>query len=202
MTKNIVSTLGLSLTVLLSACGGGGGETAAIAPPAAAASAPAGLLASGLDVTEFLGTWIRSDSGTCYTSNAYGNYFFINNNIVITTDSVSSNVTLYTDAACTLKAGKFSETATAAFGTGSIAGKTNVVQRLFSFKSFTSNADGGSGLTFTKIPDGTFSGVKGSAKGLIDVDGGKLFFSSQGSPLDANGYATTIDYNGAFFYTR
>lgn len=193
--KSISSVLAVSISAFfLAACGGGGSGDNAVPGP--------GILPSGLDTTEFLGTWIRSDSGTCYTSNAYGNYFYINNNIVITTDSVSSNVTLYTDAACTLKAGKFTETATATFGAGSISGKTNVVQRLFSFKSFSSSADGGSGLTFNKVPDGTFSGVKIPTKGLIDVEGGRLYFSSQGSPLDVNGYATTIDYSGVFFYTR
>lgn len=189
--KFLLTALVASVPLLmLSACGGGGSDPAA---PTA--------LAPGLDVTEFLGTWIRNDSANCYTSNEYGSYHFKNNNAVFSADSTSVTATFYTDAACTLKAGKLTETASVVYNSGSVAGKTNVVRVLISFTGFTISPDGGSGLTFTKVPDGTFSGTKVPVKALADVENNKLYFGSK-TPVDANGYPTTIDYNGAFFYAR
>lgn len=200
--KFVASILALSVPILfLSACGGGG-DSSAPATPVAAVVTPAGLLPSGLDVTEFLGTWIRNDAASCYTSNEYGNYFIKNNNIVITTDSITSIATFYTDAACTLKAGKLTEVSSLTYSVASISGKTNVVGLLVSFTGSTSGADGGSGLPFNKIPDGTFSGTKVPGRTIADVDGAKLYLGAKGSPLNANGYPTTIDYSGALFFAR
>jgi hypothetical protein len=181
------------LSVLLSACGGGGSDNS---------PAPAGLLASGLNVTEYLGTWLRSDSANCYTAPEYGQYYFKSNPAVITTTALTLNVTLYTDMNCTAKAGKLSETSSVSYSAATIAGKTNVVRVLLSFTGSTSGADGGSGLTFTKVPDGSFSGTKTPSKGLFDVEGGVLYASPRSSPLDADGYPTTVDYSGAFSYAR
>lgn len=203
--KSIFPVVSLSLSVLLSGCGGGGGDAAPVAvaqPVQIAVIQPAGLLPSGLDVTEFLGTWLRVDSANCYTAPEYGRYYFKSNPAVFTASTATLNVTLYTDLNCTAKAGKLSETSSISYSAGAIAGRTNVVRVLLSFTGSTSSADGGSGLTFTKVPDGSFSGTKVPSKGLFDVEGAVLYTSTAGSLLDADGYPTTIDYLGTFSYAR
>lgn len=206
--KSIVSVIALSVPALfLSACGGGDAPVASVIPLAAqpvtgTLTVPAGLLPSGLDVTEFLGAWVRTDAANCYSAGEYGRYYFKSNPAAFTTSAVTLNITLYTDMNCTAKAGKLSETSSISYSAGTIAGKTNVVRVLLSFTGSTSSADGGSGLTFTKVPDGSFSGTKTPSKALLDVEGTVLYSSSKSSPLDADGYPTTIDYSGAFSYTR
>lgn len=193
--KFLLTALVASVPLLmLSACGGGGSDPAAPVIPA-----PPGLLASGLDVTEFLGTWIRNDSANCYTSNEYGNYYFKNNNVVITADSLTSTGTFYSDSLCTAKAGKLSETSSIVYSAATISGKTNVVRVVVTFTGSTFGPDGGTGLTFTKAPDGTLSGTKTPNKSLLDVENNKLYPSLRSSPLDAEGYPTAVNYSGTFF---
>lgn len=181
--------LASSLAVTLMACGGGGSDTLPGSPNVPVV----------LDKTEFLGTWHRMDIGTCFTNFAYSaNYWFTADPLVITDTTIVSTLTTYTDAACTLKAGKITETHDANFSQGSVAGKTNVLRMNMVFTGFTAGADGGSGMTLSKVPDGSATG--GNVKGLLDVDVGKLYPNSKTAPLDADAYPTAL--SSTVYYTR
>ena len=187
--KIVKTALASALALTLIACGGGGGDS-----PGAVTTATVAL-----DKTEFLGTWHRMDVGGCFQTFTYNaNYWFTADPIVITDTTFSSTLTAYTDAACTLKAGKVTETYQANFSQGSVANKTNVLRVSTVFTGFTSGADGGSGMTLSKVPDGSATG--GSAKFLLDVDSGKMYLISRTSPLDADGYPTA--FSTTVYYTR
>jgi len=176
-----------ALALTLMACGGGGDSS----------TTPINATPT-LNTAEFLGTWHRMDVGSCFSTFSYGNYWFTADPIVITDTTLASTLTAYTDAACTLKAGKVTETYTVNFSQGSVAGKTNVLRVNLVYSGSTSGADGGSGLTLTKTPDG--SGTGGNSKGLLDVDSSKLYPGDPKSALDADGYPTTI--STTVYYTR
>ena len=184
--KLVKTVFASALALTLMACGGGGDSTGT-------------ATVTGLDKTEFLGTWHRMDVGGCFSSFPYNpNYWFTADPTVITDTTVTSTLTAYTDAACTNKAGKVTETYAATFSQGSVAGKTNVLRVSLAYSGSTTGADGGSGLTLTKTPDG--SGTGGNAKGLLDVDSTKLYPSDQASALDADGYPTAL--STTVYFTR
>ena len=77
---------------------------------------------------------------------------------------------------------------------GSSAGRTNVVRGRVSFTGSSSGADGGLGLSMTKVPDGSLSALK-SQKLLVDRDGFRLYVteSVRAAALDTAGYPAAID---------
>lgn len=181
--KLVKTALASALALTLIACGGGGDSP----------------VVATLDKTEFLGTWHRMDVGSCFSNFPYNsNYWFTADPTVITDTTTAATLTAYTDAACTIKAGKVTETYTATFSQGSVAGKTNVLRVSLAYSGSTSGADGGSGLTLTKTPDG--SGTGGNSKNLLDVDTGKLYPGDRASALDADGYPTAI--STTVYFTR
>lgn len=198
----------------LTACGGGGDSStpAANATPAATgtgttdasggtASTPVnpGMTPSGFDATEFLGEWRRTDAASCYsTFNYSAAYHFRNDKVTLTATELSVAETIYTDAACTNKAGILVEKYSITYTAGTAPGRTNVARTSLVYSGSNSSADGGSGLTFTKVPDGSQTG--GSQKGLLDVDGSKLYTNSKGSVIDADGYPTALAADA--IYTR
>jgi hypothetical protein len=108
-------------------------------------------------------------------------------NVVFTDTTLESSQVIYTDAACTAKAGKFTEKYTVTYSPGSVAGRTNVLQINAVYLGYTISADGGSGLTLTSVPQGA------NVKGLFDVDSnGSLYTADLSLPRDANGYPTGI----------
>lgn len=191
--KLVKTALASALALTLIACGGGGGDSTSTSTTTVTNAAAV------LDKTEFLGTWHRMDVGSCFSSFPYNSsYWFTTDPTVITDTTLASTLTAYTDAACTIKAGKVTDTYTATFSQGSVAGKTNVLRVSLAYSGSTSGADGGSGLTLTKTPDG--SGTGGNSKNLLDVDTGKLYPGDRASALDADGYPTAL--STTVYFTR
>ena len=180
------------ISVALAACGGGGDA------PSASPLANSGTQAAGFDSTEFQGNWIRLDATQCFSGFAYGPYYFKNDRFTLTGSTAESVMTLYNDAACTGKAGKLTENYAVTYTAGSVAGKTNPARVQLTYTGSVTGADGGTGLTLTKVPDGSATG--GTAKGLLDVENAQLFLNSRNAPLDAEGYPTTL--NATPLYTR
>ena len=184
------------ISVALAACGGGGGDA-----PSAPTVANSGMQASGFDSTEFQGNWIRLDAATCFggpSGFAYGPYYFKNDRFTLTGTTAEFVETLYNDAACTSKAGKLTENYAATYTAGSVAGKTNPARVQLTYTGSVTGADGGTGVTLNKLPDGSQTG--GTAKGLLDVENAQLFLNSRNAPLDAEGYPTTL--NASPLYKR
>ena len=191
----------------LTACGGGGDSStpAANATPVATgtgttdasggtASTPVnpGMTASGFDATEFLGEWRRTNAASCHSGFDYNPaYYFKNDKIVISAIDIVGTQTVYTDAACTLKAGTVTETLNLVFSAATVAGKTNVARVSANFAKYSQDTDGGSGITLTSVPGKTPDDIKG-VKSLFDVDGNKLFLGDR-SVLGADGYPTTLN---------
>ena len=180
-----------SVTLALVACGGGGD----------APLTNTGTPAAGFDSTEFQGNWIRLDAANCYggpSGFAYGPYYYKNDRFTLTGTTAELVQTLYNDAACTSKAGKLTENYAATYAAGSVAEKTNPARVQLTYTGSVTGADGGSGLTLTKVPDGSQTG--GTAKALLDVENAQLFLNSRNAPLDAEGYPTTL--NASPLYKR
>ena len=183
-----------SVSLALVACGGGGGDA-----PSASTLTNSGTQASGFDSTEFQGNWIRLDAATCFggTSGfAYGPYYFKNDRFTLTGATAEIVETLYNDAACTSKAGKLTENYAATYTAGSVAGKTNPARVQFTYTGSVTGADGGTGVTLTKLPDGSQTG--GTAKALLDVENAQLFTNSRNAALDADGYPNTLNASATY----
>lgn len=171
------------LCASLTACGGGGGNSGT---------------ASGFNSTAFQGDWKRTD-GTdtaCFNFPDYGGSFWGLNDkpTTITETSITSTVTVFSDATCTTKVGLVVRTASVTWSAGAVAGKTNVARVLMTTTAFTKSTDAsnpgnpGTG-NFSGMTDPTL-GV--ATKGLLAVDGSWLYVNPVGSPLDADGYPTTL----------
>jgi len=182
-----------SLSLAIVACGGGGGDA-----PSASTLTTSGTQ-SGFDSTEFLGNWIRLDAATCFggTSGfAYGPYYFKNDRLTITDTTAEFVETLYNDDACTSKAGKLTEKYAVTYAAGSVAGKTNPARVELTYTGTATGADGGTGLTLNKMPDG--SQTNGAGKHLLDVENAQLFIDSYNSALDADGYPNTLNASATY----
>lgn len=185
-----------SVSLALAACGGGGGGGDA---PSASTLANSGTQASGFDSTEFQGNWIRLDAATCFggpSGFAYGPYYFKNDRFTLTGTTAEFVETLYNDAACTSKAGKLTENYAATYTAGSVAGKTNPARVQLTYTGSVTGADGGTGVTLTKLPDGSQTG--GNVKALLDVENAQLFTNSRNAPLDADGYPNTLNASATY----
>ena len=178
--KLVKTAFASALALTLVACGGGGGG----GDSTGAATAP--VAAAVLDKSEFLGTWKSSDA-FCGPSEYNPSYWASNSDLIIGETTVDSSQFLYTDATCTTKAGKITLHLSANFSQGSVVGKTNVARLILTGTGFSTTADGGSGVTLTKLP---VTGVP--EKTLLDVDSAKLHLSDPKSALDADGYPTAI----------
>ena len=178
-----------SASLALVACGGGGGGTSG-----ASTSANSSTQVSGFDSTEFQGNWIRLDAASCYGGPfggfEYGPYYFKNDRLTFTATTAELVETLYNDAACTNKAGKLTENYAVAYSAGAVAGKANPARVQLTYTGSSTGPDGGTGLTLTKIPDGSQTG--GTNKNLLNVENAQLFTGSRNSALDADGYPTTL----------
>lgn len=176
----------LALAFALTACGGGGDSGPAA--DGASAGGPA-------DITEYVGSWIRVDSDVCYAGFNYGPYWFKRDSFTYTSNTLEGKVTAYNDAACTSKAGRVIEKYNTSYTLANVAGKTNAIRFQATFAGSVTGADGGTGLTFNKIPDGTQTGadpVTHQIKVLLDVDNNQLFVGDKTSPPDADGYSTRL----------
>ena len=170
----LVCALGLSLV----GCGGGGSSTSANPTPVAFSSAA------------FIGTW-KTVAPVCFANFAYNTALFYKlDATAITATTVDVAMTAYTDAACTLKAGKVTDFYSVTFNDGGTSGSIQLAKMAFSSTGFSTSADGGSGISLKKVPDGTASG--GSRKYLIGVDGTKFYGTDGAAAVDAEGYPTRI----------
>lgn len=171
----LVCALGLSLV----GCGGGGSSAPAATPAPVVFSSSA-----------FVGTWNNVIPG-CYVNFAYNTALFYKvDATVISSTKVDFVMTAYSDAACTLKAGKVTDSYTVAFKDGGTSGSIQLAKMALTFTGFSSGADGGSGITLTRVPDGAASG--GSRKYLIGVDGTKFYGTDGTAAADAEGYPTKV----------
>lgn len=173
----LVCALGLSLV----GCGGGGSS---------ASSTPATPTPVAFSSAAFIGTWNNVVPG-CYANFAYNTALFYKvDATVISATKVDFVMTAYTDAACTLKAGKVTDSYSVTFKDGGTSGSIQLAKMAFTFTGSSTGADGGAGITLNKLPDGTASG--GSRKYLIGVDGTKFYGTDGTAAVDAEGYPTKV----------
>ncbi len=173
----LVCALGLSLV----GCGGGGSSTS---------STPGTSTPVAFSSAAFIGTWSNVVPG-CYANFAYNTALFYKvDSTVITATQVDFVMTAYTDAACTLKAGKVKDFYHVTFKDGGTSGSIQLAKMAFTFTGSSVGADGGTGITLNKLQDGTASG--GSRKYLIGVDGTKFYGTDGTSTLDSEGYPTKV----------
>lgn len=179
--------LSMLCSAALVACGGGGGTTTATDP----ATSDTTDTTTEFNVAEYVGTW-KVDAPVCNSGFPYGNYWYALTELSFTEKEVATTHLVYDDAACTSKAGRVKEMFDATWTAGSVSGKTNVAKLKLAYTGMSSGADGGTGFSMTKIPDGS---LIGSSKQLFDVDAGKLF-GSTGTSIDADGYPTALQTSG------
>ena len=179
--KNI--SLACALLSGLAACGGGGGGDSANTP-----SIP---VSPSFESAEFEGTWTRTDGTAtqCFNFNDYGGaYFGLNRPIVITATTVTGNIAVFNDAACTKKAGVLTQTSSISWSDGAMAGKSHVARAIVVSTGYSVGLDGdGTGITFTSPP------VKGTTtKALFDAEGTKLFVGDRHAAQTADGYPSAL----------
>ena len=175
-----VTALASLLALGLTACGGGGGGD----------SSATSTTSTSFDTSPFVGTWNPVDT-SCHQGWVYNSALYVQSGTTVISDTTASSTTYaYTDAACTAKAGKLVENYSLSLSQGSSTGWTTVARALMTFTGSSSGADGGSGMTLTKIPDGSSTN---GGKYLLAVSNNQLYTSaSVTSTLDANGYPTVI----------
>lgn len=170
-----------ALVLSLVGCGGGGSSTS----PTPTTPAPVAFSSAA-----FVGTWNNVVPG-CYANFAYNTALFYKvDATVISATQVDFVMTVYSDAACTLKAGKVTDSYNVTFKDGGASGTIQLTKMALTFFGFSSGADGGSGITLKKVPDGAASG--GSRKYMIGVDGTKFYGTDGTAALDAEGYPTKV----------
>jgi len=147
---------------------------------------------SGYDATAFPGTW-NIDVATCDAGFNYNPALYAkNNSLTITVSSVVVKSTLYTDAACTAKAGVISETYNLALSEGKVSGWSNVAKVDLSWaNAWSTGADGGTGVSLTSVPDGSFS--LPMRKTLLAAKGSSLYAGDPNGTLDSASYPTAIE---------
>jgi hypothetical protein len=178
--KSIKHIFGVTTLVTLAACGGGGGDSTNNAQPAQ----------TQFDIAPFVGTWSLVDL-KCSPNFEYNPaYFSKQNTITFSSDKVEVIQMVYTDAACSVKAGKLTEIYAVVYAAGSAPGKSTVAKINLTFTSSTTSADGGVGITLTKTPEGSHA-IGSTSKGLLAVDGNSLYVG-ESSGMDADGYPTTL----------
>lgn len=177
--KNIkYLALAFTLAGALSACGGGGGGDS-----------------STSTFDEFFGTWqYISNSNTCELSadeGTSGKYYVINPGatvtLTLTSTSIETKRTYFSDSQCAVKAGVLTRSGTAQWSQGTLTGRSNVARVLSTFTGFKVSADGGTGITLTSVPSTS------TYKFLADVVDGKLCTSNGNSAVGSDGYPTSID---------
>jgi hypothetical protein len=189
------------LAATLTACGGGGGGGA---EPATDTDGQTGTVEvaspAQLDPAEYMGTWII-DTTECRSGFAYGDYSYRFESLALTNQDATLTQIAYTDAACTMKAGKLVETFQAQWSAvaADVVGRTNVAKLQLVYRGMNLGHDGGTGISLSKFPDGASLRSLGGMKLLLDVDGGKLL-SSPEAPVDADGYRALL--NPVAFATR
>jgi hypothetical protein len=177
--KNI--TFACALLSGLAACGGGGDSS----------NTPSIPVSPIFETAEFEGTWTRTDGSDtrCFTFNEFGSgYFGLNRPVVITATTATINVAVFSDAACTKKAGIFTQTSSISWSDGAMPGKTHVARAVVVTTGYSIGLDGdGTGITFTSPPvNGT------TTKTLFDAEGTKLFVGDQHAAQTADGYPSAL----------
>lgn len=189
----------------MAGCGGGGSSTTTTDPavnggttdPSSGSSSTSDTTPTPAEfnVAEYVGTW-KVDAPVCNSGFPYGDYWYGMSEIAFSETEVITTHQVYNDAACASKAGRVIETFTASWGAGTVEGKTNVAKAKLEFLGSSSGADGGTGFSMNRFPDGA---LIGSSKLLFDVDAGKLY-GAPSSPVDTDGYPTSL--NAASFATK
>jgi hypothetical protein len=172
--KNLILTLsGLSVAVLLAACGGGGGVDDSAAAASATATVTATATPGGVDATRYAGAW-----GSC---SSIGNGASEQESIVITATSASSfdfidTTTSYAAPGCAGAAGAITKSTS---GTVVFTGTKTVA---------TDTVDAGI------LTQGTDSRKQIFLATATTITTGRM--AQDGGVLDADGYPTTLDPNG------
>jgi hypothetical protein len=188
--KPFANLLFAAIALSLSACGGGGDDTPA---PPSIPNLPAPSLA------EFEGLWKRdAASDVCLSAFPYNTAYHYrvrdlsvairNNNLEATLAYIA-----YGDAGCTIKQGLVTETFVLNPQLAVFAGRSNVIKGTPAMIASTIGADGGLGLSLTKMPDGTVSQLK-NGKFTADLETNKLYVttSTNAAALDGGGFPSAF----------
>ena len=194
-TKLKLCSVSILCAAALVACGGGSNSSTSTstttAPATDSVTTPDTTATPALfDVKEYAGTW-KVDAPVCNSGFPYGDYWYALTELSLAEKEVVTTHTVYNDAACTSKAGRVKETFDPSWSLGSVSGKTNVAKLKLAFVGSSSGADGSTGLTMNKFPNGS---LIGSSKLLLDVDADKLF-GHEDAPVDADGYPSALKPN-------
>jgi hypothetical protein len=181
-----------ALALSLSACGGGGGDEPA--PPAPSIVTPS--------LAEFEGFWKRdAASDVCLPAFPYNmSYHYRLRDVSVAIKSNNLEATLayiaYGDAGCTNKQGLVTETFVLNPQLAPLSGLSNAIKGNSSMVASTIGADGGLGLTLTKMPDGTVSQLK-NGRFTADVENSKLYVTTTltAASLDSGGYPSALQPN-------
>ena len=180
--KSIKHILGVTALVTLTACGGGGGG-------GDSSSANTQPIPAQFDVAPFLGTWTPVDL-KCYAKLEYNPiYFYKQRTITLAADSMQVVRAVYTDAACSEKAGNLTETLSVVYTPSIATGKSTVAKIDLTYTGAIANADDGTVITIPKASEGA-QAIGSTSKGLLAVDGNSLYVG-ESSGMDADGYPTT-----------
>lgn len=169
------------LTLIFSLTGCGGGSPQSEAPPV-------------LSKTEYLGTWYPI-APTCQSNFFYNPALFVGGaQLEVTTDTLKTTVTTYSDSVCEKPVGTLTRTYVLTASLGSAAGKDNVAKWAISLlnNAFTTTIP-----TLTRTP-GLLT--EPEYLDLADVQAGLLYRGDQSSPKDSMGYPTRLQSSAT--YTR
>jgi hypothetical protein len=184
-----------ALASSLSACGGGGGDEPA--PSVPSISAPS--------VAEFEGLWKRDAAlDLCLPAFPYNTaYHYRVRDITVASRNNNLEATLayiaYGDAGCASKQGLVTETFVLNPQLAFFSGRSNSIKGTPAMIASTIGADGGLGLSLTKMPDGTVSQLK-NGKFAADVENSKLYVttSTTAGSLDSGGFPSALLLNDYF----
>lgn len=176
----------LAMTVAtLAACGGGG---------SGGGGSPGGA-ATAFDSTEFQGVWKFNDgrasgnpAGCTALGNNNFNYGSLYRPMVLTADTMTLTIEVYSDLSCTTYLGLLETTSSVAWSAGTLPGRTHVARALLTSTGFALKRDGAPGFALKALPQ---SGV--TSKEILDVVGTLLYGTDLAAPKDADGYPTAVE---------
>jgi len=117
-------------------------------------------------------------------------YYYVSQTVIVTGSSLTAKSLVYTDSLCAHLAGTSSDSYTLQWSAGTLSGISNVAQMDLTYSSSVNSTGGGSGITVTKVPDGTQSNWAGL--NLAWLNGVLIYLGDPTSPKAANGYPTAL----------
>jgi hypothetical protein len=177
-TRITLATTLVAACAALSACGGGGSDSSAT---------------STYDATAFVGTWTAVSTAACTPGFAYNAaYASKPSSVTITSTTLAITQIIYTDATCATKAGKLVESYNVVTSEGVVSGWSNEARMAATVMGISTGADGGAGLSLTKVPDGTATMSGNAGKFLWAVNGASLYAGNYTATKDSAGYPQVI----------